>query len=252
MLDQILNNLNLTEKEKVLYKIILERGRILPSALAHVSKINRTTVYAVVNDLVQMGLVLEDISGKTMQYVPVNETELNKIIKQEKEKAEEKEKNVLALQKYIQELPQAENSPIPKLRFINEKDLKNYFYESLPRWYKTLSPQNHIQWGFQDHKLLEKYQKITDYAWEVAPKYMELRLFTNSNDFESLMQGKKYNKKRNLKFLKEHHFTATQYIIGEYVIYIMTKNKQDYLIEIHDELITSNTRELFSRLWEVL
>jgi len=38
--------------------------------------------------------------------------------------------------------------------------------------------------------------------------------------------------------------------VGSYVIFIMTKQRPFYLVEIHDSVIAHNSRELFKTIWE--
>ena len=90
MLEELLNQLGLGNKEKVVYKLILEHGKIAPALLARFAKINRTTVYSVAKELKEKGLIVEDLGGRTLYYVPSQENELDKIIKGEEEKIKNK------------------------------------------------------------------------------------------------------------------------------------------------------------------
>jgi hypothetical protein len=49
---------------------------------------------------------------------------------------------------------------------------------------------------------------------------------------------------------KMNEFTATQAVLGDYVIYAMTDEKPFYMIEIHDRVMAHNFRQVFKLLWE--
>ena len=55
MLEETLNKLELGNKEQVIYKLILEHGKIAPALLSRFAKINRTTVYSVAKELKEKG-----------------------------------------------------------------------------------------------------------------------------------------------------------------------------------------------------
>lgn len=104
--------------------------------------------------------------------------------------------------------------------------------------------------GFQDHTFVEKFEKWIDWHWEAAPKEIDLKLFTNESEIEKNMEIKKYAEKRMMKFLKSSEFSATQWVVGEYIVFVMTKQRPYYLVEINDSVLAANTRELFKILWE--
>ena len=90
MLENVLKQLGLGNKEQTVYKLILEYGKIAPALLARLAKINRTTVYSVANELKEKGLIEEDLGGKVLYYIPVREQGLEKIISKENQKLRER------------------------------------------------------------------------------------------------------------------------------------------------------------------
>ena len=79
-MEKILEKLGLGNKEQIIYKLILERGKIAPVQVSRLTKINRTTVYSAAKELQEKGLIVEDLGGKTLYYLPAREQELEKII----------------------------------------------------------------------------------------------------------------------------------------------------------------------------
>jgi len=252
MLDKIIQNLDLSQKGEKVYRIILERGKVGPTTIARIARMNRTTVYAIAKELKDKGLVFEDLGSKTIYYLPSRSEDLEKVIKREKEKTEDKINLIKKLQTELNLLPQSKTYSVPKIRFVDELDIDSYLYETLPRWLDSMAKVHPTWWGFQDHTFVEKFEKWIDYVWKIAPKEMDLQLLTNGSDIERKMKTKKYAQRRNVRFFPKSDFSATQWVIGDYIIYISTKEHPYYLIEIKDKVIAENTRELFKKLWNVV
>jgi hypothetical protein len=51
---------------------------------------------------------------------------------------------------------------------------------------------------------------------------------------------------------KDFNFTATNGILGDYVILVMTKQRPHYIVEIHDAVYAENMRQVFRNLWDVI
>ncbi len=250
MLEKLLNQLGLGNKEQIIYKLILEHGKISPALLSRLTKINRTTVYSVAKELKEKGLIVEDLGGKALYYLPARENELKKIIEIEKEKTEQKIENILELQEILKSIPQSKTYSVPKIRFIDEVDLEKYLYEASPRWIENQMQADKTWWGFQDHTFVEKYEDWIDWFWKKAPKEINLKLFSNKSEIEEKMKGKEITR-RQIKFWKgENNFTGTQWIVGDYIILIVTQQRPYYLVEINDSVMAHNMREVFKNSWQ--
>lgn len=252
MLEKILKDLKLGDKEEKIYRLILERGKVAPSVISRLTHINRTTVYSCAKELKDRGLILEDIGGKTIYYTPARGEELEKVIKKEKEKFDEKISTIKKLQSELVSLPESKNYSIPKIRFIDEVDIESYLNESLSKWYESMQKIDTTWWGFQDHTFVEKFEKWIDHSWKIAPKEIDLKLLTNGSDIEKKMKDKKYAERRNVRFFPKSEFSATQWVMGDYIIFLITKEHPYYMIEIRDAVIAENTRELFKKLWKIV
>ena len=93
-----LRGIGLPEKSAVVYAYILEVGVAFPSKIASATKLNRSTVYAILNDLKIKGLVTEIERGKKLCYQIEDPNRLPSVIKQQVQIAEtryEKAKELL-------------------------------------------------------------------------------------------------------------------------------------------------------------
>lgn len=252
MLEKILKDLELGKKEEKIYRLILERGKIAPAMISRLTKINRTTVYSVAKELIDRGLVYEDIGGKIIYYLPSRSEDLEKVIKKEKDKLNEKIDTIKRLQKELVSIPQSKNYSVPKIRFIEEVDIEDYLNESIIKWHESMLAVDATWWGFQDHSFVERFEKWIDRFWKTAPKEINLKLLTNGSKIEEKMKNKKYAEQRQVRFFPKSEFSATQWVVGDYIIFINMKEHPYSAIEIRDAVIAENTRELFKKLWGVV
>lgn len=249
-LEKVLKEMGLGEKEQVLYGLILEHGKIAPTLLSRLTKINRTTIYSVANELKEKGLIIEDLGGKVLYYLPAPAEELERVIRKERENVKKKETVVRELQEILKSVPSSKTYAVPKIRFIEEESLERYLYEATPRWIESMLVNEPTWWGFQDHTFVKKFEKWIDWSWEKSPEEINLKLFTNESDVEKKMKDKKYAGRRHMKFLQSEKFSASQWVLGDYIVLIKTDGRPRYLTEIHDSALAHNMRQIFKGLWD--
>lgn len=243
-----LKNLGLSSKEIAVYICVLQNGKITASNVAYKTKINRTTVYSVSKELIQKGLIAEDLGATTSYLVAKPATELkDMIIKEEKVIAQKK----LVADKAIQELrniTQNVKYSIPKIVFIQEDDIENYLYKQAPVWDASQLQYDKTSWGFQDKTFVRYYEDWIDWYWETGGrKDTEYKLL--SNESAENIKAKKFGR-RQIKFWAGEDFTGTTWINGDYLIMIVTNERPHYLVEIHDAVLCQNMRSIFKKTWE--
>ncbi len=72
MIEEILKKLDFNDKEIQIYLAILQHGKMTPSAVSKVTKINRTTVYSTAKELVKKGVMKEDFGGYIRSFVALH------------------------------------------------------------------------------------------------------------------------------------------------------------------------------------
>jgi sugar-specific transcriptional regulator TrmB len=248
-MEKLLTQLGLSEKEQLIYKLIVEHGKISAVFLGRLAHINRTTVYSVAHELKAKGLIIEDLGGKTLYYMKASEGELEKIIEREKQKAEDTERSIRELQLLLKNTPESKSYSVPKIRFVDEADLESYLYDATPRWIESGLLNDPTWWGFQDHTFVEHFKKWIVWFWNRAPEKINLKLFSNKSDIEKEMVDEHIDRRQIVFWKGDNAFTSTQWIVGSYIILVVTKEKPFYLVEIHDSVIAHNMREVFKKLW---
>ena len=250
MIEQILKDLGFSEKEIRVYLTVLQHGKTTPATVGRLTGINRSTVYALSKDLIEKGVILEDIGSSKSFLIAQPPEDLMNLAK--KEERELKNKKVLIDQAIIelQKLNKSTKYSIPKITFIYEEDIENFLHKQSPEWSKSILEHDAVWWGFQDTGFVKQYQKWIDWYWrECAPKNLVLKLLTNESKVEEEMAERKYDK-RIVKFWdKGEDFTATTWINGDYLVMIMTEKKPRYLVQIYDATLAHNMREMFKGIW---
>src|SRR3989338_1649500 len=113
---KVLKEIGLSDKEAVVFLVLLERGPTLVSSVAQIAKLNRTTTYGIIKELVQRGLVSSVQKQGATRYQSIAPELLPGYIERRREELAENKKNI------EKELPQIEllrnkRSILPKIQF---------------------------------------------------------------------------------------------------------------------------------------
>lgn len=253
MLGEYLKDLGLDQKERDVYLIVLEYGKLSPSKISTLTGITRTTVYDVLKRLMRFGFVKEDVTKKTVFYYPSSTKDLRRIFAKERRALVDKELLVGSLADEIEKTPHSKTYAIPKIRLAEHKEnITNFLYDRTFTWIESSMEAKPTWWGFFDKTYFEniEYQKHLDWYWKQSgAQNTEARFLTNNSQIEQTLQKKHY-KNRYIKLWKDTvNFRASQWIVGEYSIMLVTKQKPHYLIEMHDPVYTDTMREFFKGFW---
>lgn len=249
-IQQILKNLGLNDKEIKVYLALFKSGKIKPSVLAKITRLNRATLYSVAGNLLSKGIITEDISSNILHYVPLPPKNLEKILEQMRRDIKDKE---ILIKKAVGELnliTTGKSYPVPRIVFIEEDGLEKFLFDNLVKWSKAVAGSDGIWWGFQDHSFVENYEKWINASWE-TPQSKEIRgqIFTNVSEIEKKQAKKYFKDKRSMRFLDGMNFTASIWVAGDYLIMINTRQHPFYLVELYDHALAYNMREMFRKLW---
>lgn len=251
MLQEILKQLAFTNKEIEVYLAILESGKVTPTDVAKLTGINRTTVYSVAKELIKRGVIAEDLGGETRYLVALPPQDLKAVIHKEEKILDEKKSLV---DKAIGELKNyAKNTKysVPKIVFKGENEIGAYLYKQSPMWNESGMKYDGHWWGFQDSSFVRYYEEWIDWYWQTgSPKNMKLKLL--SNEAAEDIKKKKYENRKIKLWKNESDFTATTWVVGDYVVMIVTAQRPHYLVEIHDAVLAHNMREVFKGIWKTL
>jgi hypothetical protein len=140
---------------------------------------------------------------------------------------------------------------IPKIAFIVEQDIEAYFYKQTPVWNEELNKTDKTWWAFQDHSVVQLYEEWIDWYWKRDDaKNLYFQAITNDSKIESTMKQKQYQRRKIKFWPKGNNITSSTWVIGNYLILVVTNQKPNYLVEIHDTVLANNTRELLKGIWD--
>ncbi|MFA6006525.1 MAG: helix-turn-helix domain-containing protein [Candidatus Paceibacterota bacterium] len=252
MIKPILSKLGLSESEIAVYSQVVRHRLCTPALIARETKLNRPTVYNICKKLVARGLLIEDLGDKTLKLLPTAPDELASILKRDEEELKNK---ALVLEQLGNELALMKSSrtyPVPRVRFIEQDRLNAYMHTQTPTWNTSIGNYDNIWWGFQDHTFVEQYKEYILWFWRTADESISLNLLSNSAPIEEEMKTENFTRRHIKPWDKGMMFSATTWVLGDYLVMIVTDKEPHYLVEIHDERMAGNFRELFKNIWGLI
>ncbi len=249
MIEETLKKLRFTEKEVDLYLAVLKNGKITPADLSKITGINRSTVYSVSGELIKKGVISDDVTGTTKYLIALSPEKLVNVAKKEEKKLVKKKQLITTAIKELKQVSTGTKYTVPKVRFIAENELENFLYKQTPKWNESMTKTKTAFLGFQDHTFVEYYSSWVEWYWNDAPKDITVNLLTNQSDIEKVLAKRSHPQRRMKFFKKSKPFTATTWVMGEYIVMIITNERPHYAIEIHNAELAKNQLELFRVLW---
>jgi len=252
MIQETLKKIGFNEKEAEIYLEALRLGRSTPTRIAKNTGINRTTVYSVAKNLIQKGVLTEDIGQKYIYLIALPPEQLHGLLEKKKRAIKEEEKLIDQAMDELSRLSANTQFSVPKIRFIEESGLEDYLYKRTDEWNGSAMRFDKTWWGFQDHTLVDHYGKWIDAFWNRTPssRDISLKMFSNQSEIEKKMVEKNITRREINFWGTGKNFTSSFWIIGDYIVMIYTQNRPFYLIEIYNPVMAHNLREVFKNLWE--
>lgn len=252
MIQEILKKIGFNDKEIEIYLEALRLGRSTPTRIAKNTGINRTTVYSVAKNLVQKGVLTEDVGQKYIYLVALPPEQLSLMLEKKKRALREEESLINKAISELEALPSGIQFSLPKIRFIEESALEDYLYQRTDEWNSNGAKVDKTWWGFQDHTFVDHYKKWIEDYWtkHASSQNIHVKVFSNESETEKKMAEKQIARREINFWGTGKNFTSSLWITGDYIIMIYTRNRPFYLIEIYNPVMAHNLREVFKNLWE--
>lgn len=250
--EQLFASLGLNEREAKLYRAVLAAKELTPVELAKNAGIKRTTAYSAARSLVEKGLLVEDSSKRPRVFRLAMPEDINLTIETERKRSEERQNLLRQLSEKVVLVSEQINYPIPRIRFIDESKLEQYFKQAFPLWIESMKDSGEYGfWGFQDATFVDRFEDQLHYWWKISPPQAEVYLLTNLSGGEKRLKGQ--YEKRYMKYWGEAtDFISTTWVVGDYLIIINTRTRPYYAIEIHSRPLAHDQREVFRNLWPLV
>lgn len=256
MIESMLERVGLSKNEARVYLCLAELGKTTATIVAKKQNMPRSTAYSVLDTLVLRGVVaIEQTPGGTY-YLANQPSSLKRMIEREKleqlAQIGEKENAVGDVLREIQPFFKNTNYSVPKLQFFEgTTNVESMLYDCCRDWQASISQVDYTWWGYQDHHFVEQYREWLDYYWASMHADERILLLSNKSTTEKQLKGKVA--KRDVKVVpKSFEFSSTIWVLGEYVITIMTRQKPHYAFQLKDSVFAANQRILFQQFWSML
>jgi sugar-specific transcriptional regulator TrmB len=248
-METLLKQLGLDDKEIKIYLAVQKQGKVRAAILARSLGLKRTTVYGVTKELVEKGLIKQDLGEPVLSFTATNPDEINQLVRKDEKILEVKKKVAAKVIEELEKLSKEKASLIPKIQFITQHKIEQHLYKQTALWAESIRKNDGTWWGFQDHTFVQHYEKWIDWSWESGvQKGINLKLISNVQ--EKVVKNKKFID-REIKFWQHaQNFTATLWVCGDHVINLVTNQKPHYLVEQLDPLLAKNLREVFKGIWK--
>jgi predicted transcriptional regulator len=241
--------LGFTEKEGVIFLTLAELGRSTAQAIARRSKIARTTVYFVLDALVQRGMVIEEKKKGTRYFLIEKPQVLTRVVEEEKKQLQQKLRAASELEQIVAPLFNRSLFSVPALQFFEGKDaVTKMSYDYLADWCASMLATDNIWWGYQDDKYVSQYREFLEHYWKSKDKKQKVQIFSNEGPLERTISVPN----RTIRSAPiSTAFQSTLWVCGDYVIVIMHANRPQYAFQIKERVLARNLANVFALLWQM-
>jgi len=247
MLDSLLLQLGLTDKEISVYLAVQKAGKVLPVDLSLATGINRSTVYSVAKELIKKGLLVEDLGDTKRSLIATEPKEIMQLIEADRSVLKERERIAAEAMEQIASISQEALYPVPKIRVVKEHQMEAFLRDRTPDWNASIVKSGGTFLGFQEHGFVEHFEDWIDWYWENAPEEIELHLLTDKGTEAEADTKKKGYTRRHIHVWKPGvSFGSTTWVMGDYVVMFVLSSSPNYLVEIHDARFAQSQRALFT------
>lgn len=252
MLSNLLSNCGLNHTEQTVFLHLLQNGPSIASVIAKRTKLKRPTVYAVINNLIQYGLVILEERNRTSFFSSVSPSLIPQIIENRARYAFDEVKIATQLlSKELEELGQTETAAIAGYKIIA--------LDSLSAVYAQL--EDALTGGDFDSIFNPQKAFISEKSRQIVLKYLEKTSITQPHIREIAVAGKWtdwYKKHINnpnevlkeiagdIKLSSDMIFMKDSIVLTHY-----EPNNENSIKIIHKEFYQS-MRSIFELLWEKL
>ncbi|MEI6022258.1 MAG: helix-turn-helix domain-containing protein [bacterium] len=243
---QALIKIGLTDKQAVVYTALLELGEAKMTHIARHAKLKRPTVYLVIEELIELGLVSLIEKGNKKIYSSVHPNRIAELLESRKQQYQELLPDLLARYGSIRGKPK-----VQMLEGI--QGIKQAYQEA---YTLLLENENEGLWFGNISFLLKHFpQVIKEYniVLNSLKKYKIREIIIGGIESKQWVEKMQSNQKPNhqIKYLddSEQCGITDQFIIGNKII-LFSMNKELFTLIIESEEIVKTQRFLFEQIWK--
>lgn len=241
MLPEMFQKIGFNAKEATLYTILYQRGPNPVSTLAKLSGIKRTTVYDILKNLIERGLILNFQQGGT-SYFAIDDVQ--KLYFEQKEKA-------LYAEKIVQELKSNPlNTESLQINYYKGQEGYRQMYEDILRH----KPPEFVGWmnidNFYSGIDLKREEEWTK---ERHQKGIKVRLIMQESPLSHSLKKEDAKINREIKIIpaKKFPFESSAFIYENHITFFNTTNEVFTGIRIQHPEFYRMQKEVFEMTWKL-
>ncbi|MBY0310151.1 ArsR family transcriptional regulator [Patescibacteria group bacterium] len=234
--------LGLTDKESAVYIALIQAGEMTAEQAATLTKLNRSTTYVQLKQLIERGLVSTFKRGKKTFFAAESPSNLLRIVEQRREVVAQQE---LELKVIVTDLLKVYGKVVerPSVRVFEGKEglvsMRSAILDQKTPEMRAVTSVDHMRRIFSKEELMQ----FTERREKNGTKSMVIYSLEKGDDFTPLkLQTFKRVSKKDLPF------SCDVYIYGDFVSFASTDN-QIVGVTIASAAIASTIKALFETAW---
>lgn len=247
-----LKTFGFSEKESIVYLSLAESGKSTATSISRRTKISRSSVYFVLENLVRRNLVIGETKNKTTYFSANPPNAIQEELETQKNYISQQLIAAEALSKQLLPFFRSKQFHIPKLQFFEGKQaVREALEKNGDRWHRSLLERDETWWGFEDGSIFEHYRGWFESIWKRYQKEREERLnvkvFSNVPIASAL--ASRFPKTILKKPPEGHVFPCSLWLMGDFIILLSCQEKPHYSYQLEDPALADSLRVVFRMLW---
>ena len=248
-----LEELGLSAFESKVYLDLIHAGLMSAQEISRRLSAPRSSVYTALESLIRRKLVTTDSARRALRYRAESPTALATAVEEQRALLDQKERAIVKLTRELHPLLADRVHSESRIDFAEGRlKVERFLFDNLERWRDSIIRIDRSTWGFQDHSFVEEYSKWIKAAWRILHVEAQIagRILSNSSSTERKLKGRIPG--REVRILPGHYqFSSTTWVMGDYVVVIMTRTEPFYALQIREPVLAANLRTVFKILYDV-
>lgn len=252
----LFTQLGFSDTEILAFLALAETGKASAGTLAKQIDAPRSSTYSALQSLLARGVISVDQQSEPTTYLPLPPEALSRMVERERQQQiallDGKKLAAEKLEELLGPFYLSKNFSIPRIQFFEgRKAVESMLYTYDQKWQESIHQYDATWWGYQDHRFVEQYRVWLDDYWARMKVDEKILLLSNEVELERTMTG--VVRGRKIKPLpKNVEFSSTIWVLGDFVVLIMSRQTPHYAFQLEDAVFAANQREVFRFLWSTV
>lgn len=240
-----LENLGLNKSESQIYITLLRIGSSKAGKLAKETKLNRTTVYKALENLMQKGLVSFSLKENRKYFEASDPKNITNYIEQEEKKLKEKRQEVSKILPELNKLFERKKEESEINIFKGIKGLKTVFNDIT----KTLKPNDeYLAFGVSEHAQIF-WGYFEEFNKTLMKNKVKSKIIFDERAKKNIISCKKYG--YEVKTLSKEFMSPAEINLYKNKVAIIVWHKNPLAVVIKEEKVANSFKQYFNLMWKI-